>query len=85
MANVTNLNRYRKQKAKAQAAQQAAANRLHHGRSKQAKQAARALAAAAAAKLEGHRLPPVCTSAERLTPAPVSEQVADAGHRSDGD
>jgi len=58
MSQIINLNKVRKAKARAAAQQQAAANRVLHGRTKLEKQLQRETNKAAAAKLDGHRLEP---------------------------
>jgi hypothetical protein len=58
MAEIINLNKVRKARAKAGAQQQAAENRIRHGRTKAEKQAERAATEAAAKKLDGHHLAP---------------------------
>jgi hypothetical protein len=58
MADIVNLKRRRKPKARADADKEAAANRLSHGRSKAERNLARAKEDAARRKLEGHRREP---------------------------
>lgn len=58
MSQIINLNKVRKAKARAAAEQQAAVNRVLHGRTKLEKQLQREANKAAAAKLDGHRLEP---------------------------
>lgn len=55
MAQIVNLNRFRKQKARADAAQQAAENRILHGRTKEQKQREAAAAEEAQRRLDGLR------------------------------
>jgi len=58
MSNVINLNKARKRRARAAAARQAAANRLHFGRTKAQKQRDAAEADEARRKLDQLRLEP---------------------------
>lgn len=58
MAEIVNMKRARKLKARAEAEKEAAANRLAHGRSKAERNLARAEEDAARRKLEGHRREP---------------------------
>ena len=58
MADIINLNKVRKAKARATAEKQAAENRIRFGRSKAEKAADRRAEAEAASKLDGHRLDP---------------------------
>jgi hypothetical protein len=55
MADVVNLRRARKAKARAEAGAQAAANRVTHGRSKAEKKLAQAEKETAERKLDGHK------------------------------
>lgn len=55
MSEIVNLKRVRKQKVRATAEQDAAANRLAHGRTKAQKELSRAEATAATRKLDGHK------------------------------
>ncbi|WP_343502394.1 DUF4169 family protein [Alloyangia pacifica] len=56
MTNVINLNRFRKDRARAEKRAQADENAARHGRSKAEKQREAAEAAKSARALEGHRL-----------------------------
>jgi hypothetical protein len=56
MSKIVNLNRYRKLKARREAAAEAAQNRVRHGRSKAQKEQDAALRHEAERKLEQHRL-----------------------------
>lgn len=58
MSNVVNLNKARKRKVRVEAEQQAAANRLHFGRTKAQKQRDAAAADAARRKLDQLKLDP---------------------------
>jgi hypothetical protein len=58
MAEIVNLKRRRKLKARAEAEEEAAANRISHGRSKAERNLARAEHDAARRKLEGHKREP---------------------------
>jgi len=55
MADIVNLKRARKAKARAEAAAQADANRISHGRTKVERKLAKAEADAATKKLDGHK------------------------------
>jgi hypothetical protein len=55
MSDVTNLNRFRKHKARASKRAQADANAVKHGRTKAQKEAERLRAEQAARALEAHR------------------------------
>lgn len=55
MSEIVNLKRARKGKARAAAEQEAAANRLAHGRTKAEKEHTRAQANASERKLDGHK------------------------------
>ncbi len=55
MADIVNLKRARKQKARTQAETEAAANRLTHGRSKAERNLSRAEKETADRKLDGHK------------------------------
>jgi predicted nucleic acid-binding protein len=57
MAEIVNLRRARKQRARSEAEAQAEQNRLIHGRSKSEKRATEAERLKAAQQLDGHRLP----------------------------
>ncbi len=59
MSQIINLNKARKQRAKADAERLAAENRVRFGRSKAEKQRDLAEQRAAAQKLDGHKLEPV--------------------------
>ena len=56
MTNVTNLNRFRKQKARDEKRAEADANAVKHGRTKAQKALEDARAEKAARNLDGHRL-----------------------------
>jgi len=56
MTNVTNLNRFRKQKARDEKRAEADANAVKHGRTKAQKSLEDARAEKAARNLDGHRL-----------------------------
>jgi hypothetical protein len=56
MAEIVNLNRVRKAKAKAESARRAERNRAAFGRSKAEKQADQAARAAEDSRLDGHKL-----------------------------
>ena len=58
MAEVVNLNRARKARARAEDKAQAAQNRVAHGRTKAERTAAEAAAAAEARRLDGHKREP---------------------------
>jgi hypothetical protein len=55
MVEIINLRRARKAKARAQAGEQAAANRVAFGRSKAEKEASKAVQSLEAQRLDGHR------------------------------
>lgn len=55
MAEIVNLKRVRKQKARADAETEGAANRLTHGRTKAERKASKAEQEAADRKLDGHK------------------------------
>jgi len=56
MAEIVNLRRARKAKGRAEAAKEAEANRVAHGRTKAEKQLAKAQAEKARAQHDGHKL-----------------------------
>lgn len=58
MADIINLNKVRKLKARTDAARRADENRIRFGRSKDEKQRERNETAEAAKKLDGHKLDP---------------------------
>jgi hypothetical protein len=58
MAEIINLRRARKAKAKTEAESQAAANRIAFGRSKAEKETGRAVQSLETQRLDGHRLEP---------------------------
>ena len=56
MTNVTNLNRFRKNRVREEKRKQAEENRIRHGRSKAEKQMIRSSKARAHEHIEGHKL-----------------------------
>ena len=68
MAEIINLNKARKAKAKAGAGTEATANRVRFGRSKAARMEAAGEQTLAARRLEGHRLEPVTPEKDDAPP-----------------
>lgn len=69
MAEIVNLNRFRKAKAKADALAAAAENRVRFGRSKAERGEASSHDALAQKRIEGHRLQPTVTVKDDEPPA----------------
>lgn len=74
MANVVNLNRFRKQKARELASETAAENRIRFGRTKAQKAQDEAMACADRDKLDGLRRAPAEPSDGKVDPVPERER-----------